>query len=158
MTITETAYKKIQKYASRFARKREDAEDIAQEACLLLLEHPTSVVMTNKFLFTLVRRGYWHNKYKQSHGKKIVKNQDILLADFEEQANLISEDTNLENVYSFLEYRAKLRGMTQQLNKNTWFTDKEYTLFKKILNDKNTVTADRTHYENIKNKLRKVLV
>lgn len=135
-------YKKIKQYAKKFSRKPEDADDIFQEACLLFLEYPSDKLLTNKFYFMLVKRAYWHIKYKWTGASgAVIKNRDLLIADFEEKANLIPGNLDLDNVVLLSEFRNV---------KTTSLGLKQKNLFKRILNGENMTFEDRGHYEILK--------
>lgn len=76
--ITQKAYVFLNKYAKKLAKRPQDADDIVQEACLLLILSPVEgEFLHNNFLKVLLQRGAYH--FYMNRYSKEPKNKDILL-------------------------------------------------------------------------------
>lgn len=148
--ITENAYRLLNKYARKLAKRPQDADDIFQEAMVLFLLNPSKQILSKAFLYTLIKRGAYHLYYNTN--TKELLDRDIITEDYTDLMIRLPDEWNLENVYMINEYRRNLRKIdTKKL------TEKEKLVFKKVLNDEEIEYSDRTHWDNLKKKIKKLV-
>lgn len=150
--ITTETYKKVMKYAKKLTKSPNDVDDIVQESFELFLRNPVEGLLTNKFYFTLTKRGAFHFYFKrlQKTNRNVLKNQEEVVN--ESSTFFDSFESKGLNPEEFV----MIKDISQQLQ-NTLVTQglttKENLLLTKILRGQGVNYEDRTHYKNLQNKL-----
>lgn len=154
--ITQKEYDKLLKYSLKFVKNfnKNDAEDIAQTACLLLLSHPTQT-LTNALLYKAAKSASFRMYFKKlSTGERIDRDHmldDVPDADAQAEGDLTAQVEArdiLEKVQN-----TEIANYRNKKNK-IMLTKNEKMLLLKVIEGYDPEIKDRTHFSNLRKKIR----
>lgn len=150
--ITQKEYKLIKKYASKMALRQQDADDITQEACLLLLQNPPTINgFVKRFYYVITKRGASRFYYVQKNDKRVLRDQETPQGDYLLFDNIeSSQDVFLEARVLEFKRKASILKFKGQ---------KEQEVFNALLTGQNldlNIHLVEAHKSNILKKLRKI--
>lgn len=152
--MTQEEYNKLLKYSLKFVKNfnTNDAEDIAQTACLLLLSNPPNKI-TNRLLFIAAKRASYRLYFKKDKDGNRVDRDDIFDGTLDADA---PSDADLHNKVEANDFLNKiLNSKTKDYSKNKLLlTSKEKMLLLKVIEGYIPDLADRTHYSNLRRKIK----